>query len=572
MMENGKTEVIAEVNGGRSEADGIADMLMDFTDTLFYNFNTQEASQKAFERIADTFGICRATAHVSYGRNAGQMYMLFHTNAVIDENTHVEEKSLHSISGSTYIYRIYRRSTAAPLNMMQRRMLEFIFKTLHTYLNRQNSMEMSKYAQTHSMMLGCLNSGGMNEALKSLRREGFDFSQYATVFMNVRKFKYINAKVGFENGNKVLHQIVAKFRGLLREDELFAHIGGDNFTALLRQDILLETVKALNSMVCHVSHEGRDHAIEISFKMGIYCIEKGNDEITEMLERANIAYSFSRQSAKEHIVYCTAEKRREYEMNKLLESALYPAMENGEFLVYFQPKVDLASCRITGAEALSRWMWDGSLMPPDTFIPIFERNGMIIDIDFYVFEYVCRTLRTWMDSGIDPVTISVNFSKITLETQDFVKHLQNIAARHHVPVKYLDVEFTETCCMENKKKFKDILTELKEAGFCTSLDDFGKGYSSLNMLKNLDFDVLKLDRGFLSSGTSAKERDWIILRSTISMAKSLHMQVIAEGVENPEQIAMLRNLGCTKAQGYYFDMPLPEAEFLERLKAGRYEK
>ena len=556
----------------RITADDTADMLMDFTDILFYNFRTHEAAQKAFERIADYLDIFRAAVCVSSGRNAGTLQTLYTTETAVDDTTRIEEKSLRSIDGTTYTYRIYRRGGAAPLDMMQRRAMEFIFKLLHTYLNRQSSLEMAQYAKEHDMLFGCLNSNGMSEKLAAYRRDGVDFSKYAVVFMNVCKFKAINARIGFENGNRVMQFIINSLRSLLTEQELFAHIGGDNFSMLIRQDGLEERLHSLNSLICDILHEGRNVPIEIAFRMGVYCIEAGQDEISEIMENANLACRLARQCGKQNILYYNDERRRQYEHTKMLEAALEPALHNGEFLIYFQPKVCLDDFRIIGAEALSRWMHEGRMMKPDSYITIFEQDGLITDIDFYVFEQVCKMLRVWMDAAIPVVPISVNFSKITLETAHFPEKLLKIAAQYQVPVEYLEIEFTENCCMEDEEKFNEILTDLKKAGFSASLDDFGKGYSSINMLRNMNFDVLKLDKSFHNEGGKDTEGAKIILRSIVGMAKDLGIQVISEGVETAEQVQFLRQLKCEKAQGYYFDKPLPADQFIERLHEGVYHR
>ncbi len=550
-------------------ADMIADMLMDFTDTLFYNFKTDEASQRAFERIAEYLGIFRAAVYMTATNNTKTMKLLYETETKVTEESRIEEKSLHSIAGSTYTYRVYRHSYAKSLNMTQRRTLEFVFKMLHTYLNRQSSMEMTQYAKTHDMLYGCLNLNGLSETLKTLSRTQRNFGEYATVFMNIQKFRTINAKVGFENGNIVMRHVISSICNLLSDEEYFAHIGGDNFSLLLKKETLQEKLDAFNAIKCEVTHEGRSRLIEITFMMGVYLIEADVNEISEMLENANIAYSFARRSGTQ-IVYYNAEKRGEYEYRKMLENALIPALNSGEYTVYFQPKVRLEDGRLVGAEALSRWMHNGTMMTPDSFISIFEQNGMIVDIDFHVFEFVCRSLRAWMDEGIDPVTVSVNFSKISLERPNFADRLLKIANQYQIPLQYLEVEFTESFCMENERKFCDILKELKRLGFSASLDDFGKGYSSINMLKNMDFDVLKLDRTFLTAENEENQRAKIILKSIIKMAQSLNIQVVSEGVENTDQIDYLKQLKCEEAQGYFFDSPLPPNEFVKKLRRGFY--
>ncbi len=575
MMENGTQYDSIKGEGlvpeTAEEPIAVSDMLMDFTDILFFNFNTNRAAQKAIARLASYLQLSKVCVCTSTENRSQPMRVLYTDDSPTDAHAPMEEKSLHSINGDTYVYRVYRRSTAKLLSMEQRRVLEFLFKTLHTYLNRQVSLDTAQLAQTHDMLFHCLNTNGFRQTLAAHHRNGMDFSRYAAAFMNVQKFKAINAKVGFENGNTVIRHIIATFRNLLDKDECFARIGGDNFSVFLRQDKLQQTLDALNAISLEIPHNGSMHRIEVNFRMGIYCIEHGVNDINEILENASIAYGFARQSTQDDILYYSEEKRSELEYRKMLEGALRPALQNGEFLVYLQPKVSLADGKLVGAEALSRWNNHGVMMCPDSYIPIFERNGRITEIDFYVFHQVCTMLRQWIDSGLTPVTVSVNFSKITLESPDFVSLLVNIVKSCDVPVRYLEVEFTETFCMEDEQKFQDTLAQLKACGFSVSLDDFGKGYSSINMLKNMDFDVLKLDRTFLCEDAPNSHRGSIILKSIIRMAQNLNIQVIAEGVETAEQVAHLRELRCEKAQGYYFDRPLPSDVFIERLQNGQYQ-
>ena len=545
----------------------VLEILMDFTETLFYNFKTTDIFQKAFEQIAAYLQICKATVWRYTGTRIQSVISLYETGVPVDDKTQIEEKQMHAATGDHFIYRLYRCGNATALTHTQRRVLEHVFKTLHTYLNRQISFETAQYALTHDMVYRCLNTNGLKSELERYRNEGLDFRGYATVFMNVCKFKTINTKIGFENGNKVLHHIVNYLKDLLDEEECFAHVGGDNFSLFLKQDTLDKKLQAIDGMSCDIMHEGMNHRLRINFNMGVFRIDTNEEDIPHYLENANIALGFAKQSETHNIVQFNQEKRTMYEFSKMLENSLIPALHNGDFQVYYQPKVELDSFCVTGAEALSRWFHNGSAIRPDSFIPIFERNGMIIQIDFHIFTQVCRTIRNWMDNGIAPVTVSVNFSKISLETSGFVNHLLRITEKYGVPSKYLEIEFTETCCMENEEKFNEILAQLKQAGFMASLDDFGKGYSSINMLKNMNFDILKLDRVFL---TLDEERGRIILDSIVKMAQDLNIQIISEGVETLEQITYLKKLKCEKAQGYFFDQPLTAEDFTERLHNRHY--
>ncbi len=553
-------------------ATAAADMLMDFTDALFYNFKTSEASQKAFSCVAEELSICRAVVCISSANGATAPRVLFESGAPVGDSPRIEEKSLRAFDGKIYSYRVYRKQDAEPLHFVQRRMLEFVFKLLHTYLNRQTNLEMNQYARTHDLVYECLNTNGLSETFKQYKQAGFEFTDYAVVFMNVCKFKAINEKVGFENGNKVLRFIVSSLNNMLTGDEFFARIGGDNFTLFLRQENLQHRLDALNSMVCMIPIDGRNIPVELNFRMGVYPIAPYMTDTTEMVENASIAYSFARESGMDDIAYFNEETRSRYEFRKMVESSFRSAMLGGEFRIYLQPKVDLSNYRIVGAEALSRWMHDGKLIRPDTYVPLLERTGRITQVDFYVYEQTCQLLRSWMDAGEPVVGISVNFSKISLETPGFTDKLLHIAAKYDVSPEYLQVEFTESCCMEDDCQFNDILCTLKKHGFSVSLDDFGKGYSSINMIRNMNFDVLKLDKSFHSVETGDAESGRIILRSIIRMAQNLGIAVLSEGVETAEQTAFLKELKCEQAQGYYFDKPLTPEDFLERLRIGGYEK
>ncbi len=549
----------------------LADLLMEFTDTLFYNIKTYDAAQKALEHLAGYLQIQKVTVSRMATEHLPELTKTLYLSAAEpDARSHVEEKTLRSMQGGIGLYRVYRPAAAPPLDMRQRRVLEFLYKTLHTYLNRFASVRTERFAKTHDILYGCLNAYGYNEVLQSMAKKGVTFSEYASIFMNLRKYKDINAKVGFEAGCQVLHCIVAALRKICDEEEYFGRVGGDNFVLLLKKERLLEKLKVLNALPCDISMGGNNYSFILSFKMGVFLIPYGLTDISEIAENASIAYSLARQSHKESVVYYSEEKRVAYEQQKMFESALRPALQQGEIVVYFQPKVDLSTCRIVGAEALCRWIHHGSILPPDSFIPLFEQNGMITEIDFYIFEQTCRHLRQWRDAGLPDVVVSVNFSKISLETPDFAGLLTTIAGRHGISTSQLEIEFTETCCMENETKFGVILSELKAQGFTVSLDDFGKGFSSINMLKNMPFDILKLDRTLLSERESEDARGLIILNSIICMAHFLKIAVIAEGVETQEQIEYLKGMQCEKAQGYYFDKPLPPEEFVTRLTEGGY--
>lgn len=248
---------------------------------------------------------------------------------------------------------------------------------------------------------------------------------------------------------------------------------------------------------------------------------------------------------------------------------LLAAAQNGEFVVYFQPKVSISDLRVAGAEALVRWNCDGEILPPIKFIPFCERTGLVIDVDFFVLEETCRKMREWMDKGIELVRISVNFSKYHFNETGVAEKIYRVIRSYGIPSEYIEVEFTETAYLDKEELLEYTVDKLRSYGIKSSIDDFGSGYSSLNLLQNMDFEVVKLDKSLLGKGVE-NEKARKVISNIIKMAKELEMEVLAEGVETPEELKLLRDLKCDIVQGFLFDRPLPANEFEKRLRKKVY--
>ncbi|MEG2539156.1 MAG: EAL domain-containing protein, partial [Clostridium sp.] len=244
-----------------------------------------------------------------------------------------------------------------------------------------------------------------------------------------------------------------------------------------------------------------------------------------------------------------------------IENSMKSSLELGEFKVYLQPKYDLNTNTIVGAEALIRWHHPTKgVIPPDKFIPLFEKNRFISNIDRYVFKEVCKTLRKWIDSGYDPLPLSVNLSKVHIHNNKFISQYKEIMNTYSIPPSLIEIEFTESVAIHNIDVLQNTMNKLKDIGFLIAMDDFGAGYSSLNILKDIPVDVLKLDREFLSENFNT-DRGQIILSSIVSMTKKLNIQIVSEGIETLSQANYMRSIGCDLAQGYYFDKPMLIEEF-----------
>lgn len=392
--------------------------------------------------------------------------------------------------------------------------------------------------------------------------------QYVVVYADIKKFKFINEAYGYAEGDRILIAFKELMTKFLAEDEMFARISSDHFLGLLRynsKESLLERLKFFNDQLNKIPKKGAEN-YKIVVITGICLLDQGLNSITTMIDRANIARQAVKSYHKSTYNFYNVEVKQRIAKEKHIEDLMEDALQNGEFIVYYQPKIDLGSHVMVGAEALVRWRRpDNMIVPPDDFVPIFEKNGFIVEMDFYVFEQVCKKIREWLDLNVHVVPISVNFSRVHLNTISFVERLVEIVDRYRIPKGLLELELTESAFIENANALLKTFNRLKELKFLISLDDFGTGFSALKLLTELPVDVLKLDKDFLKKGQTTR-REQIVLEHVVSMSQNLDIKVVSEGVETNEQADFLTKIGCHLAQGYLFARPMPIEEFEQRLK------
>lgn len=384
--------------------------------------------------------------------------------------------------------------------------------------------------------------------------------KYAMLIFDIDHFKVINDIYGHQKGNELLKSIAE----ILHENtnshyETFARSSADNFNVLMSYENDSDIIRRIKHLSENVSSLLEDYKIMLSF--GIYMISSNLPNISTMSDRATIArlkikgktdvlYSFFDESARKTIL-------SENEMENSMENAL----KNGEFEIYLQPKFSFETEKIVGAEALCRWNRpEKGLIPPDSFIPLFERNGFIRNLDSYMFEKVCFLLSRWGTDHNMEMTISVNLSRVNITTATLVQRLLATVNKYNINPSLVEIEITESAVFEDTQKLIAIMRELQDAGFSVSIDDFGSGYSSLNILKDLPTDTIKMDKGFLDEATD-NEKAKLIISSLIQMSKSLGLLTVAEGVETTQQVEFLKNAGCDIAQGYYYAKPMPIEDF-----------
>ena len=396
-------------------------------------------------------------------------------------------------------------------------------------------------------------------------------AKYAVVYTDFVDFKYINDVYSYTFGDGILAEYGKILTTGLKEGELCGRVSADNFVLLLkyadRTEIAARRRRDDQKLAEFLS--GTRYQNSLATYCGICCVEDVIEElkIEGFLDRANFARKVVKNGSSPNYVYYDESIRNRLWKEKEVESRMLAALEKQEFQVYYQPKVDAKTGRAACAEALVRWCSEGgSVIPPDLFIPVFERKLMIDRLDQYVFDKVCCFLRQMLDKGIEVQPVSVNVSRLQFYDQEFVTRYTEIRDFYRIPKDLLEIEFTESIVFDNTNRMMQIVEALKGAGFSCSIDDFGKGYSSLGMLKNLPVDVLKIDQIFFQEGED-RERDLAVVQGIIEIGQKLHIKTVAEGIETREQAAWLRENGCDLIQGYAFYRPMPQKDYGQLLES-----
>lgn len=393
-------------------------------------------------------------------------------------------------------------------------------------------------------------------------------SDYMLLSGDICQFKTINDQFGFGMGDSLLQAYAAILQRNILPEECCARISSDLFVMLLRFDSWEQLSGRVREMDKELDEWRRSQALPYTVRTvyGAYRVPREQErDVQLMLDLANYARLEAKRSSGMPMVLYNEHMRQEALLSHELNGKLEDALTNGEIQVWYQAKVDMRTGAITGSEALVRWnhpSW--GMMLPGSFIPMFERNGLVMSIDFFVFEQVCRNLRSWKTRNLPLHTVSCNFSRLHFDRPHFTQRLADIADRYSVPRHLLEVEITESAIMNNPEAVWLQIVQLKEMGFKTAIDDFGAGYSSLGIVQMLDADCLKIDRSFIQRDLPG-QRAQIVLGNIIRLASDLGMNVISEGVETAEQSAIIMKLGCYTAQGFFYAKPEPSHEFEARL-------
>ena len=419
-------------------------------------------------------------------------------------------------------------------------------------------------------LTGLPNSGGYIMDVANLGKRG-DILKYTAFYFNLKGFGNLNQRYGNEGGDYLIKAVAENIKIFLEDDEILGHLGGDNFVALVKKDRKVKFCRLLNGVEIIAPFAHNSEKIKISATIGMWDIDRPIIEPGEVISNPSIAFQYAKHILHQPVVSVTQDMLKSVSIQKTVLERYQRALENREFLVYYQPKVDSRTGKLVGAEGLVRWEHEGEMVSPGVFIPPLEQNGEIVLLDYYVLRKACEDISQWIADGIEPVVISVNFSRKDLLDPDLAENIDRIITNSGIDKKLIEVEVTETVDEQEHGELAEFISDLYNRGIMTAIDDFGAGYSSLATLREFQVHTLKIDRSFINTDDFSW-KDEIILTDIIHMATGLGMEVITEGVERQDQLDFINKVGCYVIQGFYYDRPLPLKEFKERLKNKQYNK
>ena len=476
-------------------------------------------------------------------------------------------KRITAIDEKIIVYNIYSIEGETEWTEEERDRINVFIAILSTFSGKTRLVQLAHHLTYYDSDLDMYNLKQFMKCAQILCKTG-QIGQFTAVRFNLKHFSIVNQNIGRENGTFVMKKFVSFIDDILDdENELVCRVGGDNFLTLVKSDKLQSVLAILNGIGVTYD-ESRDERILITATAGVYILKDIGGVIlpTDIMDRVSLAYQVAKNISRSDVVYFDDVLLERRKHNNDISANFPKALEEREFLVYYQPKVAIDGRHIAGAEALCRWVHNGRMVSPGEFIPVLEQGHDICKLDFYMLDAVCKDIRRWLDNGMNIVRISVNLSRRHLSDIDLLKHIIEIVDRNNVPHEYIEIELTETTTDVEFKDLKRTIGGLQQSGISTSVDDFGTGYSSLNLIKEIPWDVLKLDKSLLpeNSDESPAQND-VMFKYVVAMAREMGLECIAEGVETKEQVQLLADNKCNLAQGFYFDKPLPVEEFEIRL-------
>lgn len=442
--------------------------------------------------------------------------------------------------------------------------IEILERMLAEYQDNRQSVDMMTLRENNGMASGLRNSNQM----VNFRRNALDLlnnseSKIAYIQFDIRRFKVINDIYGEKIGDEILDFVTEGLRRICGEHQYFVSLRGDVFMIVTQYEQEAELTALVN---CIRQMLGNFKGIKIQYTFGIYMVNDRKMELRQMGDRAAMARMAAKESVMKDVVFYQEKFKELLYMRRFIEENMKAAIAQRQFQMYLQPKYSISHNAIVGAEALVRWLHPvKGIIYPSEFIPVLEENGFIRNVDYYIWEEACRFIKRCEQEGMEGCPVSVNVSRHHLVEDEFIEVLDGLIDKIGIDKQSLELEITETV---NNQQVSEMSNRLKDEGFMLLMDDFGSGYSSLSILLETPFDVIKIDKKFMENMLVSKKGK-LILEQVVAMAGKLDLGLLAEGVETREQVEFLKEIGCDMVQGFYYAKPMPAEEFYELLKQDR---
>ena len=549
------------------------DLVKKFLDILLEDTSSLESIKRGLYDISSDLNLGRVIGEIPQSSNDDELRLLAENRVLFISDFGFDAKGSFDVEFST--------NSGAPGTMniapvpshqftdAEKETIIAIIRIADIQISRFFAINEVIESSMRQKLTGLPNSDGYFRKV----REKFSNSSiynYDSYYFDLKGFGLVNKRYGQKEANKIMFDYARKLNSFFNRDEVLGHLGGDNFVALVTagerskefQNMLLKGVDVEGE-----NSDGEKGLIRITAVVG-YTHIIPPITINRIVSDPAMALANAKRN-KKAIVELTEDISYQAMRAKVIEQSFEKALNNGEFVIYYQPKVNSVTGEIIGAEALTRWFENGQMISPMAFVPVLENSGKINKLDLHMLEQVCSDIHNWITIGNKPVPVSVNFSRKDLNDPQLPDKIMEVIESNNLPKELIIIEVTETASEEEKDFMVNFLGKLKNYGIETSIDDFGTGYSSLSVLREYPINEIKIDRSFINKKLNGS--DEVIIQSIIDMAKKLDIDVITEGVEDIIQKDFLHNVGCDRLQGFLYDKPLPKDLFEKRLLKGKYE-
>ena len=501
-------------------------------------------------------------------RGGGETQATFLSNEPCSE---VMSKRIVTSVMSICTLTIYKADSEPDLDDFEKSCCDLVMRTVMSYVSRNRLRDIVKELAYFDDN-GYKNLRALRHFVMHCNKAG-TLGGRAAINYNLRHFALVNQQIGREAGDIVMRTHYETLEGMIGSRGIAVRLGGDNFVCICGREQLPDIIKYLTEAA--VVYDKTDYSsVTVTTSAGVfpfpneYTISSSNDIMGKIVN----AFRAAQSGGKEHIVFFDEKLVKGREKSMRVQQLFPEALRNDDFKVFYQPKVDVMTGELRGAEALCRWFHNGEIVSPIDFIPYLEQTNDICKLDMYMLRHVCADIKRWLEEGRQVVKVSVNLSRKNMINPNLLETIMGIINESGIPHKYIEIELTETTTDVEFTDLRRVVSGLQQQGISTSVDDFGIGYSSLNLIRVIPWNVLKVDKSFLpGEGDGEQSKSGLMFRHVIAMAKALGLECIAEGVETYEQLTVLRDSGCDTAQGFFFDKPLPRDEFEKRLEQRIYK-